>query len=681
MSLLNLEIAVDIGSIFTETVVVQKVQIDNPHATYDQDSARDNIQEFIGNVQTFIKYDPDAPKKVKKTNPSKEPKVVIVYSLEINDLQIHVDHTDSPMLDIFLGFEQFSLSMTNGTVQLKNFYITNPRSLATPKLFTLDSIDIKLDPSTIYSATPSIIDIQIIKPHAYLELTPETSTVAELIKISDRLKKHLASLSAPKPPEAAPQPKETQPNQAPAPPPVELHNLVVDDIQILLLDTTRTNASAQPATMASIESISVKLVEGALRINNITIPNVDAGFMSTNLLHLAGIDVSLDPASLYSDQMVIKEVFIDSPLINLEQTETTGNITELQKTAMGFVPPALEAPETPPASDAPAEETKPPMILSEQPVVLRSLLVTNFVVNMITPLENPAEGASTNALSMGLGKLSSMAKSSLDMVDPAQLINSGTEAESNAPLALLTFDLLSAEPLKGLIQIDNLAVGNPPGFANKNLVKLDQFRLDLDPDTLEADTMLIEDILIDKPRIAYERQLTTDNIKALQEFIKSVVENRAEAKEELEKPAEAEPETEKTPDKEAGQKVVINHLLVKDGLVKAKISAMPSIPMPLPDIEMNDIGKEEGGTSSKEALSEIGTTFYDAIVGSAASATGFAGDALKGAGAFTLGNLGVPGMQSDQPETEAVLVAEPAVEEAKPEKPKPRKSRRPGRTF
>jgi hypothetical protein len=91
---------------------------------------------------------------------------------------------------------------------------------------------------------------------------------------------------------------------------------------------------------------------------------------------------------------------------------------------------------------------------------------------------------------------------------------------------------------------------------------------------------------------------------------------------------------------QAGQKVIIAHLLVQNGMVKAKISALPSAPIPLPKIEMADLGKETGGTSIGDALSEIGGTFYDSIIGSVSSVTGFAGDALKGAGALTFGALG-----------------------------------------
>ncbi|HSR88667.1 MAG TPA: hypothetical protein VLL07_06905, partial [Pontiella sp.] len=110
----------------------------------------------------------------------------------------------------------------------------------------------------------------------------------------------------------------------------------------------------------------------------------------------------------------------------------------------------------------------------------------------------------------------------------------------------------------------------------------------------------------------------------------------------------------------------IDHLLVQDGLVKAKISALPSTPIPLPDIEMKDMGKAEGGISPRQAVYGIGTVFYDAIIGSVSGATGLAGDALKGAGSMTLGTLdNVTGLLAGKsPPTAGHEVGTPAVRDA-----------------
>ncbi|MEE9369370.1 MAG: hypothetical protein V3V05_11000 [Pontiella sp.] len=775
VSLASLDIAIDMSSLFTRTVVVHQVSLNSPHFIYEQDDASDNITEFVLNIQKFAGIGPDAPpkkekkKKKKQKKSNKEPKIVMIEALEINDVQIHMDHTGNDLLDIGVGFEHLSISMTKGMVQLDDLYIRNPGRLTSPNLFTLDRIAIELEPETIYTSNITINAVQITNPQAYIEHNPETDTIGEFLKIANRIVDHIPekntetntveiveaeeappsevilkmlavegirlhvvnigdpqldvhfgidairvaldpgkvsvdnihvtnpkrltlpnvfaletitvdftpeSLKAntlvindvqilkpyaflelnkeantvgeftkiahgftsriptyPLPEKSGTEvvlsdnPVTAEEDAAPSAPPFELHNLLVDDIEIRLLDTIPTNdVPTESRMLAGIGSVSVKLVDGNIQIKGITIPNM-AGFNATNIFHLANIDISIEPDSVHSEQVIINTIFINSPEINLEQTETSGNVSDMQTTLSGFAPaPSVTAASTNQV-EATAATTKTPIPIAEQPVVLHSLIVTNFAVNMILP-------ASTNEAS---GPIRNM---ELSILNPMQHIgHSDTNIvadidEDKRPLKLITFDQLSLEPLKGLLYINNMQIANPRGFANKHLVKIEQFRIDLDPDTLQSDILVIEDILIDNPRVSYERKIMTDNIKTLQDEIEKAAMRRGEitAKEETPKPEAAE-------DDAGGQKVVIEHLLVQNGIVRAKISALPTAPIPLPDIEMTDLGKEEGGTSLGDAGSRLYTAFYDAIIGSVSSATGFAGDALKGAGAFTFGAL------------------------------------------
>lgn len=787
VSLASLNIAVDMGSVFSETVTIHQVKINSPHFTFEQSTASDNIAEYIQNIEDFIGYDPNAPpepkdekkeqkkkeKEEKKKREGKPSKKVVVQSLEINDVQFRLSHTTDPHLDIVIGFDQLSVSMTNGIVQLKDLYvnnpgslrsedlfsldrihvaiapatiyhpplsildvqidnphffvewaydastvsefltivdstrarvlewplpkknpaaepeeeivevvaeaevkpppqihkvgisnfqfhminsvdtnlsirvmleslnigltegmvqfgrfsISNPRRLATPDLFSLDGIDIEFDPETLYSHTVSISDVQVRKPYVFLENTPETDTISEFMMIADTITSNLPANSAAKatvpPAEEIPSEQQTEPQTAP---PVELHNLLIDEIQVKLLDSSSTNAPSEPTLLAGIGSISVKLVDGEVQIKGITIPN-PAGFHATNLFHLANIDVVIDPASIFSDQVVINQILINSPKINLEQTKDTGNFSELQKSLMGFVPHAPEAPSPETEVAAEAVTTNTPVPLAEQPVILERLLVTNLVVNAIlkppvSATNKPATGPKGKVGLSTLNPMTHMRKSGT---------NDTASVETKAA-KLLAFDLLSIEPLKGIVGISNLRIDNPKGFANEHLVKLQQFTLNLDPDSMVTDTLLIKEIKIEKPRVSYERQIKTDNIKMFQETIEGAFARREEVMDKAEEELDVKAGE--------GQKVIVEHLLVKDGIVKAKISALPTAPIPLPDIEMKDIGKEEGGATLGEASSKIFTAFYDAIIGVVANTTGIAGDALKGAGAFTFDTLG-----------------------------------------
>ncbi|MEN7973017.1 MAG: hypothetical protein ABFR47_04200 [Verrucomicrobiota bacterium] len=798
VSLASLDIAIDIGSIFSETVMVHQVQINGPHFTFEQSSASDNIAEYIKSIEDFIGYDPNAPPepKEKKKKPKKEkaPKTVIVQALEINDVQFHLTHTDDPHLDFAVGLEKLSVSMTNGVVQLKNIRvknpgrlasqdlfalddvlvqidpatiyrgplsildiqvhnphcfvewaydastvseflsiaqatqarvrnwplpkktkeaeqedeedpdgeikppppeihhlgitnfqfhlvnsvdaalsilmqlenmevdlpegtveldrlsISNPRRLATPDLFSLAGIDVRLDPSTLQVPPLSILDVQIRKPHAFLEVNPKTDTVAEFIKIAETIIGNLPTNTASTTvttPKTAPKP------DTPAPPPVELHNLLVDDIQIKLLDSTPTNAPAEPAMLAGIGAISVKLVDGKVQVKSITIPNPE-GFHATNLFHLANIDIALAPETLFSEQVVINQVLVDSPKINLEQTESNGNVATLQESLMAFAPPTMESPEQ--EKVAQTETTNAPTPLAEQPVILETLLVTNLAINAI--LLPPAATTTNKAITGPLGMVE--LKKLNPMTYAGKNNTNETATVETEETTLLSFDLLDIQPLKGIIGISNLQIGNPQGFANKHLAKLKQFRLCLDPDTLTADTLIIKEIGIKKPRVAYERKIMTDNIKTFQQTIDGAVARRGKTMDKAMEKNDVEA-TEK-------QKVIIEHLLVEGGIVKAKLSALPTAPIPLPTIEMSNIGKEEGGASMEEASKTIFEAFYDSIIGAVSSVTGFAGDALKG-----MGSLVLPG--SDKPKDADVQPQSTPEEEEEP-KPAEKKKRR-----
>jgi len=673
--LAELHVAIDMRSLFSDTIIIHEIRIDSPYFVYEQNQATDNISEFIQNIQAFAGIDPDEPKQeqIEEEEPAAEdaaegtPKQVIIERLVITDMQVHLANTDDPLLDVQLSMEELSLSLTNGVVRLNHLILSDPGLLSTPNVIELEAIEIRLDPDSIYSGQIVIEDVQVTKPHAFLELNADSDTVAEFMRLAQPFIDKI---------DLQPEPEEPEPSQPPpAPsegegePPFELRNLFVDDIQLKLLDTTRTNAAPEIRTLASIGSISIRLAEGRIQIQEITIPNPE-GFHATNLFHLAGIGITLDPESIFSDQVIIKEVFVDSPEINLEQTETSGNVATLQESLMDFMPPAPETPAPEPDKVPEAGTTNAPVPLAKQPVILEALIVTNLAVNAILP---PPAATTTNEPVTGL-----LGLVELNKLNPMTYVKKGDTNETATIEAeettLLAFDLLTVEPLKGTVEISNLRVGNPQGFANEHLIKLQQFKLRLDPDTLMADTLLIKEIQIEKPRIAYERKIMTDNIKAFQQTIEGAVARRGKTMDKAMEEHEVEASEQK--------KVIIEHLLVQGGIVKAKISALPTAPIPLPTIEMKDIGKEEGGASVEEASTRIFEAFYDSIIGAVSSLTGFAGDALKGVGSLTVGTLGnvfTPG--DDTPDETGIPSEDATVEEPPPEETKKKRSSRRRRIF
>jgi hypothetical protein len=479
-----------------------------------------------------------------------------------------------------------------------------------------------MDPTTILSATVIIEELLVQKPHAFLEQNQTTDSVTELIKIADRFVAG-SHASAPAP---ATQAKKSQNKAQTAP--VKLCNLEINDLQLNLLDSTKTNTPATLRTLAAIGQINAKLEAGNLQIENITIPN-SPGFSATNLFQLARIQVTIDPATLFSNSVAIKTVFVDSPQIHLQQTSNSGNLSELLKTLNGFIPSTENGQTTPPPD---SEKTSNPR--TEQPVVFNALQITNFTVHIIAPSPTQTLGEELTQ-KKGIGK-----RLHLDQINPlGKTETTKEEPEEEVSIDLLSFDLLNLEPRKGLLEISNLEIGNTKDFSNKNLAMFQHYRMDFSPDSLQSNVFIIEDIIIDQPKVAYERKITTDNIAALQKLIESIIQRKKSYD-----GSQKEPELVGPPNPQntsaSGEAVIIEHLELSKGIVRAKISKLPTIPVIPLNFEINDLGKEQGGIGVQDAFGMIVSTFYDAIVSSVGNATGIAGDTLKGAGNLTLDSLG-----------------------------------------
>jgi uncharacterized protein involved in outer membrane biogenesis len=671
VSLASMDIAIDMGSLLSPTVTVHRVQLESPHFVYEQDTAIDNISRLIENLEAFTGADGKEPKKQtdEADQKQKEPKRVIVEQLEINDIQFHLAHTVTTELDIDVRIEQLALSMTNGVAALQNLQISNPSRLETPNLFTLDRISIEMDPVSLYSGPLSIREVQVTRPYAYLENNAQTDTVTEFLHIADLFS------TAPADPMPDPTPEAEISTQEPAAPvTVQLHKLTVDDMQVKLLDSTSTNAPAQTVTLAGIGSISAKLVEGLVQIDEIYIPN-PAGYTAVHLFHLNGITIALDPDSLFSEQTQLTSIRIDSPLVNLEQTETGGNIADLQTQLNRFAPPSVATAEA--AASAETEASTEPVRMEDLPVVLHELVVTNFAITLKMPVET---NQATWSVGMAdLGKLNPLSQLSLDPLNPLGDSEEQEEAEADpdAPMTLIDFQNLSIQPLKGMIDISELRIANPPKFTRRNLIQLESFHGEIDPASLQADTLLIKDIVLTRPRVRYERQLLSDNIKALQKEIEQATVTQSS------EPVDAATTEEAEND---GQKVIIERVVIAKSSVQAKLSIAPATPpIPLPTITLNDIGKEKGGATAAEASTQVIDTFYDTMINAVGETTGFAGDALKGFGALSFGSSDDETAEEESlenaPETQVTEPADETAEDEITETPKSRKRRHPGRAF
>lgn len=177
--------------------------------------------------------------------------------------------------------------------------------------------------------------------------------------------------------------------------------------------------------------------------------------------------------------------------------------------------------------------------------------------------------------------------------------------------------------LTGMVHIKALVIGNPEGFNTPSAMELGEFKLDIAMGSLFTDTIVIKQILINAPQITYEKGLKSSNLSTLQANLAP--------KEPAAPKAEAAPEPEKK--KGPAKKVIIDDFQLTDAKVNVTITALggKKMTLPLPDIKMQNIGRDSGGTSPAEVVSEVFDSVTKAVADAVASGGAMAGDALKGA--------------------------------------------------
>ena len=197
--------------------------------------------------------------------------------------------------------------------------------------------------------------------------------------------------------------------------------------------------------------------------------------------------------------------------------------------------------------------------------------------------------------------------------------------------------------LRGNVLLKGLKVGNPEGFKTDGIFELGQLTVDLNTRSLLSGVVHIRKILVDAPKITYERGLTSSNLGDLLAGLEKKPDPAGE-----ETPEAEEPAPESAPAKEAGgAKVIIDELVVSDAQLNVSLTVAQglSAPLPLPTITLRDIGKESGGAGFMEVLQKVLGAILGAVTDVIKGSAKLLGDgaALVGDGALAVGGVAVDG--------------------------------------
>lgn len=205
-----------------------------------------------------------------------------------------------------------------------------------------------------------------------------------------------------------------------------------------------------------------------------------------------------------------------------------------------------------------------------------------------------------------------------------KIIKAGVETGGSRILKVpVTLEKVSLSPFSGNGELNGLIIGNPEGFKSVSSFELGTVKLDIDLPSLKSDTIIINEVTIDAPKITYERTLKTSNIKTILDHVKALAgDDRGDTK-----------EPEETPEKPASdkpaKKIIIKKIALTNtsALVTTSLISTKGATVTVPDIILTDIGTEKNGATSAEAVQEILTQVLNSVI--KAYKDGDALDAIK----------------------------------------------------
>ncbi|QYM78165.1 hypothetical protein K0B96_12715 [Horticoccus luteus] len=188
-------------------------------------------------------------------------------------------------------------------------------------------------------------------------------------------------------------------------------------------------------------------------------------------------------------------------------------------------------------------------------------------------------------------------------------------------------DSASISPFSGHGTLTNFVVGNPQGWSDRNAFHLGQVSIDLKPTTVLGDQpIVINSIAITQPEIVYETHLVSSNIGDLMKNIEA---------------ATGGDKPKPTDEKKPPRKLIVKHFVLSDAKVTVGVGTA-AITVPMPTVELNDLGVKEGGITPGQLAFAISRSVTAQVVASAASAIGKNGveDTVKKAGSTLKDLLG-----------------------------------------
>lgn len=158
-------------------------------------------------------------------------------------------------------------------------------------------------------------------------------------------------------------------------------------------------------------------------------------------------------------------------------------------------------------------------------------------------------------------------------------------------------------PLDGSGTLTGFLVGNPAGWQSDRAFYLGEIHLDVEPRSLLGDTIVVEEIRIDRPQFFYETKIVTSNIKELLDHIEKATGGGQAG----------------TSEGGTAKKIVLKKFVLQNGEVTLG-AGTAALTVPMPALTLTDLGVKEGGLTPAQLSTAIMRQVLANVVSAAASA-------------------------------------------------------------
>ncbi|MBQ7188111.1 MAG: hypothetical protein IJR99_01710 [Kiritimatiellae bacterium] len=160
---------------------------------------------------------------------------------------------------------------------------------------------------------------------------------------------------------------------------------------------------------------------------------------------------------------------------------------------------------------------------------------------------------------------------------------------------------VTVNPYTGNFGITELHVKNPvdKGYTDNDSFSVSDVAIQVDPASLIGDVIHIKKIDVAAPLVRVEMKGLTSNISAMLDNLPK--------SEPSEKPKSTEEKKEKNSSSSPEKKIIVDQFILHDGKVAFDPIGGAAVKLPMPQVELKDLGKENGGATTEEVIQLVVT--------------------------------------------------------------------------